>query len=258
MKSLHLILALSLSLSLIHSGAMAADDPTLNTILQKHLEAMGGLNNWNRIESIQLNGTIERDGKTVDIVIVKKRPNQIRATITVPIPGKEDEAYQIIRAHDGKTAWTATRLAGSPEMQKEELPSEAADLLLADAGVLPPLVKLWREGADLELLGSESIDGINHFAVRVSPEDLPVEYIFYLSEESYLITHYASTHPTEGMSKTILDDYRKEHNILIPQLVIIESPQTGQSVMTTPSVKIGVGIYKEYFSPAMPTASAKL
>jgi hypothetical protein len=237
---------------------MAADDPTLNTILQKHLEAMGGLNNWNRIESIQLNGTIERDGQTVDIVIVKKRPNQIRATVTVPILGKEDEAFQIIRAHDGKTAWTATRLAGAKEMQKEVLPAEAADQLLADAGVLPPLVKLWREGADLELLGTKSMDGINHFAIRVIPEDLPQQYTFYLSGESYLIAHYESTHPADGISKTIMADYRREQNILVPQLVIIESPQTGQSVMATTSVKIGVGIYEEYFSPATPTASAKL
>ena len=83
---------------------------------------MGGLANWSQIESIQLNGTIERDGKTVDFVIIKKRPDQIRATVTMPVPGKEDEAIQLIRAHDGKSAWTATRLSGAPEMQKEKLP----------------------------------------------------------------------------------------------------------------------------------------
>jgi len=257
-KTLYRLIALSLSLSLGHSAATAVEDPALDTILQKHLEAMGGLNNWNRIESIQLNGTIERDGRTVDIVIVKKRPNQIRATVTVPIPGKEDEAFQVIRAHDGKTAWTATRLAGAPEMQKEELPANAADALLADAGTLPPLIKFWRQGADLELLGTETIDGASNFAVRAASEDLPYEYTFHISDESYLVTHYESTHPTEGMSKTILDDYREEQNILVPRLVIIDSPQTGQSVMTTPSVKIGVGIYEEYFSPATPTVSAKL
>jgi hypothetical protein len=99
---------ISLALVLI-SAANAEDSQTsVNEILRKHFEAMGGLNNWNRIESIQMNGTIERDGQTVDIVIVKKRPDQIRATVTVPIPGKENEAFQIIRAHDGKTAWTAT------------------------------------------------------------------------------------------------------------------------------------------------------
>lgn len=219
---------------------------------------MGGLNNWNRIESIQLNGTIERASQTVDIVIVKKRPNQIRATVTIPIPGKKDEAFQIIRAHDGKTAWTATRLAGAPDMMKEELPVEAADELLADAGVLPPLIKFWRHGAALELLEPE-IDSVDvTYAIRATAEDLPRDYIFYLSSESYLITHYEASHPIEGISKTILENYAKEQNILVPRLIIIQSPQTGRSVMATPSVKIGVGIYEEYFSADDPLSTAKL
>jgi hypothetical protein len=219
---------------------------------------MGGLNNWNRIESIQLNGTIERDGQTVDIVIVKKRPNQIRATVTIPIPGNEDDAFQIIRAYDGKTAWTATRLAGAPEMTKEELPATAAEELFADAGVLPPLIKLWREGADLELLGTGTAKDETTYAIRASSEHLNRDYTFHLSSETYLVTRYESTHPTEGTSNTILDDYRNEQNVLIPLRNIIESSQTGQSVMTIPSVKIGVGIYEEYFAPATPPASARL
>jgi hypothetical protein len=39
---------------------------------------------------------------------------------------------------------------------------------------------------------------------------------------------------------------------------VIENEQTGRSVMTTSSIKFGVGIYEDYFSAAMPTASAKL
>lgn len=258
MKNLFPPITLLLTLSIFHSVAGATEDPTLHGILQKHLDAMGGLNHWNRVESIQLNGMIERNGQSVGIVIVKKRPNQIRATVTVPIPGKEDEAFQIIRAHDGKTAWTATRLAGAPEMQKEELPAVAADELLADAGVLPPLIKLWREGADLELLETEITGGETSYAIRATSGDLSRYSTFHLSGQTYLITHYESTHPANGISKTSLGDYSKEQNILVPRLIIIESPQTGQSIMTTPSVKIGVGIYEEYFSPAMSTVSAKL
>ena len=58
MKSFYHFIALSLSLTLVYSAANATEDRTLNEILQKHLEAMGGLNNWSRIESIQMNGTI--------------------------------------------------------------------------------------------------------------------------------------------------------------------------------------------------------
>ena len=249
---------LSLLLSALHSVSAAVNDPRVNEILSKHLEAMGGLTNWSQIESMQLNGTVERDGKTVDVVIIKKRPNQIRATVTVPVPGKEGEAIQLIRAHDGKSAWTANRLAGAPEMQKEELPPEAADQLLADAGVMPRLIKFWREGAKLELLNSKTIDGTRCYVVEASPEETRNKYTFYISDETYLVTHYENDHPENGRTITQLNDYNSDHGILIPMVSVIENEQTGRSVMTTSSIKFGVGIYEDYFSAAMPTASAKL
>jgi outer membrane lipoprotein-sorting protein len=252
------LIAFSLLLSALHSAATAANDPRVNEILSKHLEAMGGLTNWSQVESIQLNGTVERDGKTVDVVIIKKRPNQIRATVTLPVPGKEDEAMQLIRAHDGKSAWTATRLAGAPEMQKEELPPEAADQLLADAGVMPLLIKFWREGAKLELLNSKTIDGTRRYVVEANPEGTRNKYTFYISDETYLVTHYENDHPENGRTITQLNDYNSDHGILIPMVNVIENEQTGRSVMTTSSIKFGVGIYEDYFSPAMPTARAKL
>lgn len=219
---------------------------------------MGGLTNWSQIESIQLNGTIERDDKTVDVVIIKKRPNQIRATVTVPVPGKEGEAMQLIRAHDGKSAWTANRLTGATVMQKEELPPEAADQLLADAGVMPRLIKFWREGAKLELLNSKTIDGTRCYVVEASPEKMRNKYTFYISDETYLVTHYENVHPTNGRTIIQLNDYNSDNGILTPMVNVIENEQTGRSVMTTNSIKFGVGIYEDYFSAAMQTAGAKL
>lgn len=233
-------------------------DPQLQKVLHKHLDAMGGLANWNRVESIQLNGTIERDGQFVDLVIVKKRPNQIRATVTIPVPGKEDEFFQIIRAHDGKTAWTATRLAGQLDMTREVLPEEAAAKLLADAGVLPPLIKLWRGDADLKLLVSEVIDSQNYHTIRVTGEDFPSEYTFYLDAETYFVTQYETVHPTHGVTRTSLGDYTKTHNVLLPKRNEIQADQTGQSIMTTDSIKVGVGIYREYFEADNLRNTAKL
>ncbi|MGJ8651931.1 MAG: hypothetical protein ACSHX8_01545 [Opitutaceae bacterium] len=238
--------------------ARTPQDPNLEPILQKHLEAMGGLYNWNQAESIRLKGTIERNGEKVDIVIVKKRPNQIRATVTVPIPNKEDEYFQIIRAHDGKTAWTATRLAGASNMTKEELPTEAADELLADAGVLPLLIKFWREGAELKLLSPQRIDGEINIRIRTIDTKSSFEYTFYISEENFLVTRYESIDSQQRFTQTKLSDYIKVNGILIPTQNTTEATQTGHSLMNTSSIEIGVGIYKEYFEVGEPPETAGL
>jgi outer membrane lipoprotein-sorting protein len=256
-KPIH-TLALFLAIFLLPVITSAEENPTLNSILQKHLEAMGGLNNWIRVESIQLSGTIERYGQTANIVIIKKRPNQIRATVTIPIPGKEDQHFQIIRAHDGKTAWSAKRLAGAPEMIKEELSKEAANELLDDAGVMPRLIKYWREGAQLKQLPPQKINGERTFVIQATPKGSSTIYTFHVSEESYLITQYESTHPEHGTTQTLLSNYKMKQGVQIPMLNIIQAEQTGKSVLTTRSIKIGVGIYEEYFKLGDRANTAKL
>jgi outer membrane lipoprotein-sorting protein len=229
----------------------------LSKILQKHLEAMGGLHNWQKVESIQLNGTIERDGQTVDIVIVKKRPNQIRATVTLPIPGRKDESLQMIQAHDGKSAWSAKRLSGAPEILKEELSQEAADELLADSGVMPHLIKFWREGTKLKQLPSETTNGEKTFVIQANLKNSSNIYTFHVSQENYLITEYESTHSTHATTRTQLSNYKMEQGVMIPTLNIIENEQTGKSILTMHSIKIGVGIYEEYFELGERTHTAQ-
>jgi hypothetical protein len=144
-------------------------------------------------------------------------------------------------------------------MTKEALTEEAATELLADAGVLPPLIKLWRNGAKLKLAGAKYIDNTSHFVIVATPKELPNEYTFYVSSESFLVTQYESKSPINGTTLTLLKNYTEQQNVLIPTLNIIQSQQTGESIMITPSIKIGVGIYEEYFELGDPASStAKL
>lgn len=234
----------------------STEAPELQKILHKHWEAMGGMRNWSKVESIRLKGTIERDGQVVDICIVKKRPNQIRATVTLPLPGKDDETLQVIRAHDGQTAWTATRLAGGHEMNQEELPPEAAAELLADAGVLPPLLKLWREGAELELLDPQTINGEAFMIIQTANESTGSLQTFYVSAESHRLLRADSHHPEHGTTTTTYSDYRNHSGIYLPGCNVINSRHTGHSVITTKSTEIGIGIYDKYFQAVSLTEAA--
>jgi hypothetical protein len=52
--------------------------------------------------------------------------------------------------------------------------------------------------------------------------------------------------------------YTKAHGILIPTQNTIQAAQTGQSVMTTDSIEVGVGIYEEYFEVGESIGTAEL
>lgn len=230
----------------------------ITKILDKHVKAMGGWANWQKVESIRTSGTIQRGDQTFPVVIIKKRPHCIRATVTVPVPGKENESIKLIRAHSGGQAWSATRLAGDLKIRKEALPLETAKELFTDAGVLPPLIKFWQEGATVEVIGLDSIEGEPHYKMRITSTQPTCNLIFYLSCTSHLVTEYESIHQNEIISRTILKNYRSQQGVLIPTLNITQADQTGHTIITTPSIKIGVGIYQEYFSADPPLKTANL
>lgn len=242
-----LIFTLTLSLSL-----NAVEDPELGRILKAHVDAMGGWRAWTKVESIRLTGTIERDGQEVDFCIIKKRPNQIRATITMPIPGNEEEFVQLIRAHDGKKAWTATRLAGGDELNQKPLNETAAKDLLNEAAVLPKLIHVWQKGATLEFQGSKLYENRPHYRILAKEQDHGHSTEFLLDQETLTLSYYRTSSEAEIVSQTTLSGYREQDEVLIPAHTEIDSSKTGRTLIHVQEVTLGVGIYEDYFEAVIP------
>mgnify|MGYP000504164949 CR=1 FL=1 len=228
-------------------NATELENLSLDEIMHFHIEAMGGLYNWQKIESIRLAGTVERDGQHADIVIIKKRPDKIRATVTIPIPGNKDSMFQLIRAHDGTTAWTATRQAGTLPTIQNELDDQSAANLLSDAGVMPKLMKHWRQGAKLRLLDPTQINGENAYTIQYDDLLADVTHTFYLSAKHFM-TLCDKTEVAGTTTTTYIHSYQKHHNVFIPTSASVQSNEGIQSLLNTNSIEIGVGIYNDYFS----------
>jgi len=245
-RPLLFMLFLAVTMVLTHQ-ASATESPELRELIKAHVDAMGGWKNWNAIESIRLTGNIERDGQTIEFCIVKKRPQQIRATITIPIPGSDNEAMQMIRAHDGKQAWAATRRAGAQELKQQKITGQAAADLLAEATVLPSLIHLWRSGATLDRRPNSTEAGQELIVIQATPTDTSSVYTFYLHIENYRILHYTQLNADGTNTRTTLDNYRTFNGVLFPENTRIESKQTGTSIMAIRNIEIGIGIYDDYF-----------
>ncbi len=230
------------------SSADVSKERELQDILRKHADAMGGLRDWNKVESIRTTGTIERDGQLVDFCIIKKRPNQIRATITMPIPGKEEQFIQIIRAHDGREAWTATRIAGGETLAHQTLTPNEAEQLEDEAQVLPKLMHLWQNNAKLKHSGVKSYEGKIHQIITATEKNKPNKhYEFYLSEENYLISKIISYKGNAITSVSMPSNLTSVSGITVAKNLLLNSPETGTSFMQIDEVMVGVGIYEEYF-----------
>ena len=230
----------------------------LQKLLMHHMDAMGGWRNWNQVESICTRGIITRDNKNFPLVVVKKKPHLVRATVTLPAHKDNNAKIQVIRGHDGLAAWSAMRLVGELDIQKEALSKDDADELYAETGVLPPLIKFWQEDAAIQLLGLATIEGTLHYKLRVQPIGMDSHYVFYLSSVDHRVHQYEYVKNNIIVNRVFLKEYAEHKGVVVPMIIITQSELTGDSIVTTSSVEIGVGIYNDYFDPDQSIVSIKL
>ena len=255
LTNLKTLFVLTLLLTLI-LPAQADEATELQRILKAHVDAMGGWSAWNKVESIRLTGTIERDDQLLDYCLIKKRPDKIRMTITMPLPDKVKEDVQLIRAYDGKTAWTATRMAGGDTLARQTLTDDAASDLIDEAHVLPKLMYLCQTNAELKKTATMTYEGkvlhVIHATLKNNPEK---HYEIYLADETHLVSKSIAYKDGEIVSSATLSGAEAIAEITVAKTLHLHSPSAGSTLMQIEDVTIGVGIYEEYFETVIDTAT---
>ena len=219
---------------------------SLNEILQRHTEAVGGLYHWQKVESLKLIGTVERDGQLADICIIKKRPNKIRATVTLINPAQPSQTIQLIRAHNGTEAWSAQRVKGIQTSEKQILSTGEAQSLLNDANILPPLLNATQGNTTITLESPQQIANNEVYTIKATASKSNEATLFYVDSKTFHVVK--SIHTTEYCKTTTLfAEYEKINELYFPRVRTIQDKGENTSILNVSSINIGVGIYEEYF-----------
>src|SRR5580692_5527120 len=93
---------------------------TADQIVQKHVEAIGGADKVNAIQTLVVTGKASILGQTeAPLTIQVKRPNLLRLEMTF-------QGKKIVQAFDGVTAWTINPMTGSDPKQSTDDDTRAA------------------------------------------------------------------------------------------------------------------------------------
>ncbi|MEO9805071.1 MAG: hypothetical protein ABJF04_17570 [Reichenbachiella sp.] len=181
----------------------------LDKILEAHFVAMGQ-------EQIMSLRSIFMEVREVDgfgggkrYQITKKSPNKIR------IEGQW-QGQVFINAYDGEKAWTIAPWTGVHIAQW--MTDRERDLLVMSVGIGSPLFDYKGLGNKLELIGSESIQGDNHYVIRSTmPSGFYVDYL--LDKKDHLI-HLARIYREDDVNKVekeiIFKNYKNLGGFSIP------------------------------------------
>ncbi len=155
----------------------ALNSQTLDAIVSKHIEAVGGKENWSKIKSLRTTCTMKQGGSEIKITICQLDKAGFRQDIEVA----GMTGYQIITKTEG---WNFMPFQGQtkPEpMTADDVKAAQDELALQDE-----FITYSQLGKKIELLGKEDVEGMECFKIKMTNKD-GQESTFYMDTESYYV-----------------------------------------------------------------------
>ncbi len=161
------------------------DALTLDKVIERNTEAMGGGEAIKAIQSIEVDLHISDPGFEADGIYYAARPGKMR--IDVSVAGK----HVFTEAFDGEHGWEWNG--------KESKPASAKATAALQHGVELPgkifgLHELKQRGHQIELIGREKIDSTNYYALGLTLKD-GYRATLYVDPTSWLITRRRDVRP---------------------------------------------------------------
>ncbi|HJY86329.1 MAG TPA: hypothetical protein VKE24_05780 [Candidatus Acidoferrales bacterium] len=221
------------------TAAAQATSPTVDQILAKYVQALGGKGAYEKLTSRVTTGTLEApsEGVTAQVSVFAKAPD--KSLIVVETPG----GGRLQQGCDGRTAWSDNPLGGVREISGQELS------VTRRSAVFHQATKLRELYPKMTLKGTEKVGEQDTYVIEADPGDGSLRRL-YFDVSSGLMLRSVIERDTEtgrGAFELTLENYRDVDGIKLPFVVRAQSPGTSY-VIRVSEVKHNVPIEDAKFS----------
>jgi hypothetical protein len=234
-----------LGLAITASAAMELDE-----VIAKHIEARGGQDAWDAVQSMKLTGSYTAFSQVSDFTLLRKRDH--RYLLDCKHNGKT-----VIVGYDDETLWWDNHWVqpgARPVAAEADLQALARDVDFAS-----PLFDYAERNFKAELLGATEFEGMPAIGIKLTRPDESVE-TWYLDPETYLESARESPGSDFGTpmpATTYYDDFREVGGIKVPYLVESQF-STRDRQMHVEKVELNVDIDDTVFAMPAPTGMGPL
>ncbi len=185
-----------------------AKTPTVQEILAKYVQAIGGKAANEKIKSRTSKGTIELMPMGVKGTIEGFAAAPDKSLTKMSLAG----VGEIVEAYDGKTAWSVNPISGNRDKQGVELAQTALSYnFYRDIN----LDKLYQK---MELKGVEKVGADDAYVIVATRGDLPSETFYFNTKTGLLVRQDMTLETPEGKTttKNFFEDFRDVDGVKIP------------------------------------------
>jgi len=237
-----------LSAMMLTAGFTSAKAQTADEIIQKHIDAIGGTDNWNKITSMKKVCSMTVQGMdigyTETIVSNKLYRTDISAmgmTGYVIVTPKEGWMYMPMQGMDKVTPIPAEQLKAAAEQMTPK------GAILADKSGI----------AKSEYIGKDTITNIPCFKVKITDKEGNVQTDYFDVATYYLVRTEKTVKAQDAEQEVAMSfsDFKKQpEGIVIPMTM---TAPMGVGDITVKSLEINKPVSDDIFKPTTPAADKK-
>jgi len=186
---------------------------TLDEVLNKHFEAIGGKEKIAAVQSARMTAKQVMGPQEVAVTIQWKRPDKVRLEFTL-------QGMTGIQSYDGKTAWMVMPFLGKKD--PEEMTGDDLKDIVEQADLIEGPLFNWKEkGHTVELIGEDTVEGTPAWKLKLTRKNGDVSTIW-LDREAYVQIK------SEGKRKrgdqevefeTSMGDYKEVGGLVFPHSI---------------------------------------
>ncbi len=189
--------------------APAARAQTVDEIIARNVEALGGMDKLQSVKTLRSTATLKMGSFQAAVEAENKRPDKVRQEFIL-------QGLAQVSAYDGKTGWQVNPFQGRKD--PELLSADDTKGLQVDADIDGPLVNYKQKGSVAELMGHDSVEGTDCYKIKLTLKNGDVRY-YYLDAESYMVIKLETQTIIRGSlqeRETYYGDYEKVEGIYYP------------------------------------------
>lgn len=206
MKKFHLFLTVTFFL-MAFSGAVYSQ--TVDEIIEKHINAHGGLKNWQKIENMKISGHFTSFSERKPFTEIKARGGKYYSHFWLG-------QHPVNEGSDGNFSWTDDPWFELPYPRKASPVEES--VILQKSDFCTPLFNYKENGSTVKLEGKELKEGTEVFKISLTRKNGQTE-TWFLDTKTYLeymaITEW-SDFATPVMQEAFFDDFRTVGGVVLP------------------------------------------
>jgi hypothetical protein len=185
-----------------------ASAQTVEEIIGKHIEAIGGTDNLSAVKSMKTVGFAKMMGMEFPFTIYNVVPDKVYFELSI-------QGKLIKQGSDGTTTWAVNPMGGSSTPEVVE--GEEAGNIKERAKIFSKLISYKEDGGSVELIGKEQVNNDETYKIKYTGAD-GKNIFYFIGTNDCLILKTQRTLKIQGQemeSETIYSNFKKAGDVIM-------------------------------------------